>query len=225
MRVVSVVEFRSTPPAVQHPVITDARPSIRSITFSTHKHSLSYRPSFIYPPLHLQKLPDMAQRDLELTRPARHQAASSPIRSATASKSSFAASPPQDLSPAGQAFQSLAISTALERLSSTHSATTQSAIYIPWLSLPAATPATRVLLPTSVLLATNFSITFCVTFSNPLFSRKKSDWHAPGVKQLMITVGGADSSCVDSRAASSRTMRTWRSFETAYLHFKSAKPL
>jgi hypothetical protein len=75
---------------------------------------------------------------------------------------------------------------------STHSMTWQSAMYFPWLSSPASTPATRVLLPCSVDRAITAAITPPINLCTPVDSQSKSDLHAPGVMQLMMTSAEVD---------------------------------
>jgi hypothetical protein len=50
----------------------------------------------------------------------------------------------------------------------------------------------------------------------PVDSRSKLEGQAPSVMQLMVTVGEADSGSWKTLEASSRTLKTWMSFDTAY---------
>jgi hypothetical protein len=65
-------------------------------------------------------------------------------------------------------------------------------MYFPWLSSLAASPATRVLLPASVVRAINIFMKMLIILPTPADSRSKSDLQAPGVMQLMITLGDDD---------------------------------
>lgn len=99
-----------------------------------------------------------------------------------------------------------------QRVGRTNLSTWQSAIYCPWLSLPALIPARRILLPASDILAIIIFSNPMQCFFHPVRFRCMLVLHAPGVRQFTMIFGASDSVTL---FASSRTKKTSMSFETA----------